>query len=138
MAIERLILPEPLTVGSSKKHSSRTLGGIIMAMRQDSVWSLEKGRHDVTPDHQLATPFTQILTVLASGIATLRIAHGQISDEELSCLTSGGQTDVAMLDKRRDTFLEIKDDRPVMLQTLDGSSNPYASPIVGVIRYRPE
>lgn len=112
MAIDRLVFPEALRVISPRAYTPRKIGQFVMAIYPHLVWSVEPGGpYDVTPPQGLAASLEQVLHVYTNGVGTLRVGSG---------------------------IFRIDEEHPVIVQTCDGGNNPNTSPIVGVLRYKPD
>ena len=137
MAIDRLVLPEPLNLRMRRNNTPRSIGEKIMSMHKKLVVPLKPGRYDITPNFELTEPLAQILTVHKVGDGTLKVTSSNINDTHLAQLANGepieSDPDEIIVTK----VLRISCVLPVLIQTLNGFNNPGESPVVGVVRYGP-
>lgn len=137
MAIERLILPEPLNIKFPRRYRLKDIGGIVTSMYRQDVSTLDPGQHDVTPESPDVPRYVQMLTVYNVGEAVLRTVQTRCGEAELNELTYNGLVSGRSSTRHTQSYMQVNQYHPVILQTLDGANDYRTSPIVGVVLFRP-
>lgn len=141
MAIERLVLPEPLGLKLPSNYSSRALGNLLIMMYPDQTSPIKPGKYDITPEQSEISKAVHRLRVYEDGSAMLRltptILGARLREQELVRAVIGDQDIYSNVNRTYESSRTIDEMQPVLLQTLDGGS-PRKSPIASVIMFSPE